>query len=81
MVGVRRFCYENVWSYAAPLKCDADQLPTTPCFEWDDPQRYLVGDVLSHEDAVREERQAFIDGLRALQQMLESHGYTVRAGR
>lgn len=79
--GVRRFCYENVWSYTAPLKCAVDDLPATPCFEWDDPQRYLVGDAMSPDDAVREERQAFDDGLRALRQMLESHEYVVRAGR
>jgi 3-oxoisoapionate decarboxylase len=79
--GVRRFCYENVWSYTAPLKCAADELPTTPCFVWDDPQRYLVGDTLSPEVAVREERRAFDDGLRAFRQMLKSHGYQVRGGR
>ncbi|MEQ1873613.1 MAG: sugar phosphate isomerase/epimerase family protein [Ilumatobacteraceae bacterium] len=79
--GVRRYCYENVWSYTAPLKCSADDLPSTPCFEWDVPQRYLVGDKLSPDEAVREERVAFDDGLRAFQEMLESHGYVVRAGR
>ena len=79
--GVRRFCYENVWSYNAPLKCAADQLPTTACFEWDDLQRYLVGDTLSPDAAVREERQAFDYGLHAFQQMLESHGYQVCVGR
>lgn len=79
--GVRRFCYENVWSYTAPLKCATNALPTTPCFEWDDPRRYLVGDELSPEVAVRDERQAFDDGLRAFREMLESHGYQVQAGR
>lgn len=79
--GVRRFCYENVWSYTAPLKCSADDLPSTPCFRWDDPQRYLVGDTLPPEEAVREERTAFDDGLRGLQEMLKSHGYTVQEGR
>ena len=79
--GVRRFCYENVWSYTAGLKCATDELPHTPCFEWDDPQRYLVGDKLSPEVAVRDERRAFEDGLRAFRLMLKSHGYRVRAGR
>jgi len=78
--GVRRFCYENVWSYTAPLKCEVDDLPDTPCFEWDNPQRYLVGDTLSPDDALREERTAFDDGLRAFQLMLESHGYQARRG-
>ena len=80
-VGVRRFCYENVWSYTAPVKCAIDELPTTPCFEWDDPQRYLVGDKLSPEVAVRDERQAFDAGLRAFREMLESHGYQVQTRR
>jgi sugar phosphate isomerase/epimerase len=79
--GVRRFCYENVWSYTAPLKCAADHLPHTPCFEWDDPARYLVGDTLAPQEAVREERQAFDQGLRAFQQMLQSRGYEVSSGR
>lgn len=80
-VGVRRFCYENVWSYTAPLKCTVDELPATACFEWDDPTRYLVGDTLAPDVAVREERVAFDDGLRAFHEMLKSHGYEVRAGR
>ncbi|CAN5551249.1 TIM barrel protein [soil metagenome] len=79
--GVRRFCYENVWSYAAPLKCAADDLPDTPCFEWDDPSRFLVGDTLSPAEAVREERLAFDDGLHAFQHMLKSHGYQVHRRR
>ena len=80
-LGVRRFCYENVWSYTAPLKCEPEELPATPCFEWDDNDRYLVGDELAPKVAVRAERVAFDDGLRALRQMLESHGYQVHAGR
>lgn len=80
--GVRRFCYENVWSYTAPLKCKVEDLPTTPCFEWDNPHRYLVGDALRQEDAVREERHAFDQGLHAFRQMLDSHGYhTVGSSR
>lgn len=79
--GVRRFCYENVWSYTAPLKCSVDELPATPCFEWDDPARYLVGDTLAPSKAVREERRAFEQGLRAFQQMLQSQGYEVSSRR
>lgn len=79
--GVRRFCYENVWSYTAPLKCNVQQLPATPCFEWDDPARYLVGDALAPAEAVREERLAFDQGLSVFQQMLKSRGYEVSSGR
>jgi 3-oxoisoapionate decarboxylase len=77
--GVRRFCFENVWAYNAPLRCDADELPTTPCFEWVEPGRHLVGDTLSPEVAIREERHAFEDGLAAFRQMLESGEYEVGA--
>lgn len=77
--GVRRFCFENVWSYVAPLKCDADALPDSPCFEWADPGHFLVGDALSIEAAIRGERRAFEEGLAALRQMLESRGYEVQA--
>lgn len=75
--GVRRFCFENVWSYVAPLQCAVEALPATPCFEFDDPSRYLVGDTLPPELAVREERQAFSDGLAAFRAMLESREYDV----
>lgn len=80
-VGVRRFCYENVWSYTAPVKFPPAALPKTPCFEWDDPARYLRGDSLLPGDAVREERVAFDDGLRAVHEMLAAHGYQVAHDR
>ncbi len=76
-VGVRRFCFENVWSYRAPLKCSPDALPDTPCFGWDDPARYLHGDALPVDEAVRGERQAFDDGLAAFHTMLETGEYEV----
>ncbi|MBI4885227.1 MAG: TIM barrel protein [Actinobacteria bacterium] len=79
--GVRRFCFENVWSYTAPLKCATDELPATECFRFDEPGRYLVGDRLPATSAVSEERVAFDDGLRAFLEMLESRGYQVQAGR
>ncbi|MEI8241016.1 MAG: TIM barrel protein [Actinomycetota bacterium] len=75
--GVRRFCFENVWSYAAPVKVPVESLPTTPCFEWDDPARYLIGDRLDPVDAVAQERVAFDDGLAAFHHMLEAGGYAV----
>ena len=75
--GVRRFCFENVWSYRARLKCNPTQLPSTPCFAWDDPARYLHGDALPVDDAVRGERQAFDDGLAAFHAMLGNGGYEV----
>jgi sugar phosphate isomerase/epimerase len=76
-LGVRRFCYENVWSYTAPLKCAPESLPRTPCFEWEDPSRYLVGDSLPVDVAVREERAAFGEGLAAFHSVLFEGGYVV----
>jgi sugar phosphate isomerase/epimerase len=78
-VGVRRFCFENVWGYRAPLKCSAEALPSTPSFAWDDPGRYLHGDSLDPQVAVSEERVAFDTGLAAFQAMLSNGGYTVES--
>lgn len=75
--GVRRFCFENVWSYTAPLQSEVESLPKTPCFEFGDPSRYLVGDSLAPELAVPEERAAFVEGLANFHTMLRSHGYEV----
>ena len=78
--GVRRFCFENVWAYAAPVLVPVDELPCTPCFERDDPARHLVGDTLDPMRAVAEEREAFVAGLAAFTDMLDRGGYVVRAG-
>jgi sugar phosphate isomerase/epimerase len=75
--GVRRFCFENVWSYVAPLRVDPDALPATPCFAWDDPSRYLRGDDLAPDVAVAEERNAFEIGLAGWRRMLAEGGYVV----
>jgi sugar phosphate isomerase/epimerase len=76
--GVRRFCFENVWSYCAPVKVPEASLPTTACFAWDDPARHLVGDRLDPAVAVADERVAFDDGLAAFHRMLADGGYAVR---
>lgn len=77
--GVRRFCFENVWSYTAPIRCPPDDLPATECFAWADPRRYLRGDDLPPEQAVHEERAAFEEGFAAFREMLRAGGYEVRA--
>jgi sugar phosphate isomerase/epimerase len=76
--GVRRFCYENVWSYTAPIKCAIDALPSTPCFTWDDPSRYLRGDTLQPVDAIAQEKIAFDLGLQAFWDVLEDCGYRIQ---
>jgi sugar phosphate isomerase/epimerase len=77
--GVRRFCFENVWGYVAPLQCPADALPPTPCFVWDRPERYLRSDHLDPADAVAGEASAFQAGLDAFRAMLANGGYRVAA--
>ena len=77
--GVRRFCYENVWAYRAPVQCHLDHLPTTTAFTWSDPALYLHGDALEPQEAVREERLAFDQGWQAFQAMLAAGGYEVAA--
>jgi sugar phosphate isomerase/epimerase len=75
--GVRRFCFENVWAYRAPLKCPPETLPSSPAFAWADPARYLHGDGLDPSEAVPEERAAFDAGRDAFHRMLVTGGYTV----
>jgi hypothetical protein len=77
--GVRRFCFENVWSYVAPILCNVEELPSTPCFAWADPGRFLRGDSIPPEQAVTQERAAFADGFTAFREMLRIGGYEVRA--
>jgi len=76
--GVRRFCFENVWGYCAPVKVPESTLPTTACFAWDDPARHLLGDRLEPAVAVAQERVAFDDGLAAFHRMLSAGGYAVQ---
>lgn len=77
-IGVRRFCFENVWAYRAPVVAGPASLPTTPCFVFDDPARLLHGDALPPAEAVLEERAAFTDGVHAFTAMLAAGGYEVR---
>ena len=78
--GVRRFCFENVWAYAAPVLVPGSDLPSTPCFARDDPARHLVGDSLDPATALEGEREAFDSGLAAFRAMLAEGGYVVRPG-
>lgn len=75
--GLRRFCFENVWSYVAPLKCAAADLPGTPCFEMFGPDRHVVGDRLEPLAAVAGERAAHTRGLAWFKAMLAAGGYRV----
>ena len=76
--GVRRFCFENVWSYCAPVKVPVAQLPATECFAMGDAGLHLVGDRLPEAEAVAGERVAFRNGSAAFKAMLAERGYEVR---
>ena len=73
--GLRRFCFENVWSYWAPVKVAEESLPDTPCFEVFGQERFLEGNSLAAADAAAEEGEAFDSGLAWFQSMLASEGY------
>lgn len=75
--GLRRFCFENVWSYVAPLKCAPGDLPERPWFSVHRAERHLVGDTLRPYAAIDGEKAAFDGGLSWFRQMLASGGYAV----
>jgi sugar phosphate isomerase/epimerase len=75
--GVRRFCFENVWGYTAPVQCPVDELPDTPCFAFDDASRFLRSDDLDPALAIEGERAAFEAGLAAFHGILRTGGYEV----
>lgn len=78
-LGVRRFCFENVWAYTAPLQCPPGALPDTPCFAFAGPEAYLPGDRLAPAEAVAGERAAFERGLRWFKAMMADKGYAIVA--
>ena len=55
--GLRRFCFENVWGYAAPLK--SHTVPKSDCFGIDPATPFLNGADLPKEEAVGLEWKAF----------------------
>jgi sugar phosphate isomerase/epimerase len=55
--GLRRFCFENVWGYAAPLK--SHTVPKSDCFGIDPATPFLNGADLPKEVAVDLEWKAF----------------------
>lgn len=79
--GLRRFCFENVWSYVAPLKCAMDALPGTPCFAVFGSERHVVGDRLDPPVAVAGELDAFRRGLAWFTAMLAEGGYRIERER
>jgi hypothetical protein len=74
--GLRRFCFESVWGYAAPIKVSPDSLPRTDAFSQEHEHRFLDANRLSAEAAVEEEWAAFTEGWRWLRSDLEAGNYS-----
>lgn len=73
--GLRRFCFENVWGYAARFK--ADVLPTSAPFSTKHQHGFLNGALLPESNALAQEWQAFESGWGWYQRALESDGFVI----
>ncbi|CAB4599505.1 MAG: TIM barrel protein [Actinobacteria bacterium] len=73
--GLRRFCFENVWAYVAPLHADA--VPDVASFSLDHPHRRLAGDQLDPATAVAEEWSAFERGWGWFRDHLAADGFEI----
>ncbi len=73
--GVRRFCFENVWSYVAPVR--AANTPHTESFTSRAVTTRHDGNLLAPEVAIAEERIAFDQGWSWFRRSLEAAGYVV----
>jgi hypothetical protein len=58
-IGLRRFCFENVWGYTAPIKVPEASLPTTEAFSLNHNHPFLDANRLSPDAAVEQEWTAF----------------------
>ncbi|MGF1666223.1 MAG: sugar phosphate isomerase/epimerase family protein [Acidimicrobiia bacterium] len=75
--GVRRFCFENVWSYVAPLR--AATTPDTPPFIPREGAVRIDGNLLAPVAAIEQERIAFDQGWSWFRRSLQEAGYTIEA--
>ena len=73
--GLRRFCFENVWGYAARFK--ADSLPTSAPFSLDHQHTFLNGAQLKESEALDREWQAFESAWQWYQLALEREQFIV----
>lgn len=73
--GLRRFCFENVWGYVAPIKVAADTLPPTEAFSLDHQHPFLDANGLTPAAAVGQEWTAFTEAWRWLRSDLEAGNY------
>jgi len=77
--GLRRFCFENVWGYAARFK--AENLPTSAPFSSKHPHSFLNGALLPESEALEQEWQAFESGWQWYQRALGSEGFLIERQR
>jgi 3-oxoisoapionate decarboxylase len=75
--GLRRFCFENVWGYHAPVTVRASELPTSPSFSQHHHHARLDGRTLDPTTAVDLEWAAFRSAWDWLRTDLTEHGFTI----
>lgn len=73
--GLRRFCFENVWGYTAPIKVPAASLPRTNAFSLEHDHPFLDAKRLDPEAAVAQEWAAFAEAWQWLRSALEAGNY------
>ena len=73
--GLRRFCFENVWGYAARFK--AESLPKSEPFSLNHQHGFLNGALSSQSDALAQEWQAFESGWQWYQTALSTNGFVI----
>lgn len=75
--GLRRFCFENVWGYVAPVAA-GHTLPDTAVFSKNHNHAYLNANELSETDALAGEMDAFETAWTWLQENLAQNGYQIQ---
>jgi 3-oxoisoapionate decarboxylase len=74
-IGLRRFCFENVWGYTAAINVPAASLPRTEAFSLEHDHPFLDASRLDPEAAVAQEWAAFTEAWRWLRSDLEAGSY------
>ena len=75
--GQRRFCFENVWAYVAPIMVPTERLPDTATFSRDHPHRYRRGEDLPLAAVLAGERAAFDQAWEWWRADLTEAGYQI----
>ena len=76
--GLRRFCFENVWGYVAPIIEDI-KLPNSAIFAKHATHHYLCSDTLPRVEALDGELTAFERGWKWFCAELARAGYSIQA--